>query len=118
MTDMEQHLREAFRAGEAAGRDAVVNDRGEFADTSDVLERNPTEDPENAFRRGLQQGAGEIYHALEKAGALPDQLRRRLRDFVYHDLFLFRYPRRRRKLGRHIVRDHPPRLVIDQRDVR
>ena len=94
--------------------DAVLaqDDRDEFVAVWTGMDRNPDEHPEQAFRRGLQQGAADVYHALEKAQLLDERTLKKLNHFVYWKLFWFRYAKRRR-FCRHIVRDRPPRLEIN-----
>jgi hypothetical protein len=51
------------------------------ADTID--ERSAHEHPEQAYRRGYQQGANEVYRALKEADALPPRLSEKLRHFIH-----------------------------------
>ena len=90
----------------------LSDDRDEFAEVLTGLERNPNEHPEQAFRRGLQQGAAEIFHALQKAQLLDERTLKKLSNFAYGELWRFRHAKRR-QLCRHIGRDRPPRLKIN-----
>jgi hypothetical protein len=78
--------------------------RAEFA-ASPILERNPFEDPEAAYRRGYQQGAHAVMKALP-----PGELRQQVKNFV-NKIGEWRYAKRRR-FGRHVVQDRPPTLEI------
>jgi hypothetical protein len=91
--------------------------RGEYArDDSDdpgYCSRNPHENPEQAYRRGVQQGAHRVLVALEEAHALNQMTLKKLQHFVGITLFDFRYPYRKgRRLGRRLGRDDPPWLVL------
>jgi len=92
--------------------------RGEI-DWSDhnhrYFDRNRREDPEQAFRRGMQQGAHRVYHAIEEAGVLDEKTLRRIAHYYGIELFNWRYAKRRR-LGRRLNRDCAPWL--DLRDKR
>jgi hypothetical protein len=82
----------------------------EFAsDASD--ERNACEHPEQAYRRGYQQGAHEVYQALKEADVLPPRLDEKLRRFIYRRIYRWRFESRRR-LRRHIRKDVAPRFKM------
>jgi hypothetical protein len=74
------------------------------------------EHPEQAFRRGMQQGAHRIYKALEQAGVLDAQTLKRIRHYYGIVLFDWRYAKKRR-LGRRLNVDDAPWLVLPKADV-
>jgi hypothetical protein len=86
------------------------NARGEFCSGDPHMERNENEHPEQSYRRGFQQGSGEVFHALERAGLLDERTLRVLRDFVYGPVARWRFNSRRR-LKRHRLHDAAPTLA-------
>ncbi len=98
---------------EAEARDGIIpdHDREEFSYADNSMTRNDLEHPEQAYRRGFQQGAGAVYHALKKANLLSERLRERLSDFVYWKVYWWRFGKRRR-LERNLCKDAAPRLEL------
>jgi hypothetical protein len=73
------------------------------------MRRSDQERPEQAYRRGVQQGAYFILEALEaNRGRVDHKLLANIRRYVGHTLFRWRYGSRR--LRRHIRLDDPPRM--------
>jgi hypothetical protein len=101
---------ELYVLHEMAGMDAASLHREEFAHCSDVTERNELEHPEQAYRRGYQQGAHAVANPLIKAGLLDPEIQRAVKQFVYHRIFDWRYAKQRR-LGRHLNKDSAPELI-------
>jgi hypothetical protein len=86
--------------------------RGEFGPPEDPdLERNANEHPEQAYRRGYQQGAHAVLDPLRKAKLLDHWTQRKLENFVYWKIFDWRYAKRRR-LSRHICKDRAPTIDL------
>jgi hypothetical protein len=78
-----------------------------------MMARNSFETPEQAFRRGMQQGAHRVLDALQKAGGVDAELLKQISNYVGITLFDFRYPYRKgRRLGRCIVCDEAPWLEL------
>jgi transposase InsO family protein len=92
--------------------DEFERTRGEFKhdgkNRKDRMERSDQEHPEQAYRRGVQQGA---YFVLEVLEAAPDSINVDLlldiHQYVQIDLARWRYNSRR--LHRRLGRDDPPR---------
>jgi hypothetical protein len=82
--------------------------RGEFnLDGND--ERSDQEHPEQAYRRGVQQGAYFVLQALEAdPSSIDRKLLRDIKRYVESTLARWRYGPRR--LGRQMRRDDPPRV--------
>jgi len=91
--------------------DEFERTQGEFKHGGeDCMERSDQEHPEQAYRRGVQHGAYFILEALDAArGSVNRKLLANIRRYVDHTLARWRYNSRR--LGRHIRRDDPPRLI-------
>jgi hypothetical protein len=85
--------------------------RDEFSIASPALERSVNEHPEQAYRRGYQQGAYAIVKALKETGAIEGRILAVIEDHVNLKLANWRYSRTRR-LKRNIIRDDPPALQI------
>ena len=86
----------------------------EFVADGPEMERHAGEHPEVAYRRGYQQGSAHILHVLEKAGALPPELRALLDEHLLK-IVKWRYPRGdRRRLRRHMRNDAAPELNLDR----
>jgi hypothetical protein len=85
--------------------------RGEFKhDGKARMERSDLEHPEQAYRRGVQQGAYFVLEALEAdCGSVDRKLLSNITRYVERTLASWRYNSRR--LRRHIKRDDPPRLI-------
>lgn len=96
---------------EAEPRDHILasREREEFSFDDDWRVRNDLENPEQAYRRGYQQGAGAVYHALDEAHLLSERLRVRLHNFVYGPVKRWRFMQR---LGRHLIKDAAPKLKL------
>ena len=77
-------------------------------------DRNPFEHPERAFRRAFQQGAHRVLDALQEARVLDPDIERRVYDYVYDDLYHWRYAKRR-GLGRRLNVDCAPWLDLSPR---
>jgi hypothetical protein len=86
----------------------------EFVVDGPIMERHAGEHPELAYRRGYQQGSAHILHVLEKAGALPPELRALLDEHLLK-IAKWRYPSGdRRRLRRHMRDDAAPELSLDR----
>src|SRR5262249_48555220 len=85
--------------------------RGEFRhDGEDRIERSDQEHPEQAYRRGVQQGAYFVLEALEAdRGSVDRKLLADITRYVERTLARWRYSSLR--LRRRIHRDDPPRLI-------
>jgi hypothetical protein len=87
-------------------------------DYSNFFERNPFEHPEQAFRRGMQQGAHRVVHALEEAGVLDAYTLKRLQRYYGVELAWWRFGLGRYRpyrLGRRLRRDDAPWLDLKRR---
>src|SRR5262245_32218778 len=95
--------------------DEFERTRGEFKHGGkDCMERSDQEHPEQAYRRGLQQGAHFILEMLEaNLGSIDGDLLVDIHSYVQIDLARWRYNSRR--LHRRLGRDDPPRLRDDRR---
>jgi hypothetical protein len=93
--------------------DEFERTRGEFKhDGEGCIERSDKEHPEQAYRRGVQQGAYFILEALEAdRGSVDRKLLADVSRYVERTLARWRYNSRR--LHRRLGRDDPPRLSSD-----
>ena len=91
--------------------DEFERTRGEFKhDGEGCIERSDQEHPEQAYRRGVQQGAYFVLEALETdRGSVDRKLLADISRYVESTLARWRYNSRR--LHRHIKRDDPPKLI-------
>jgi hypothetical protein len=106
---LDDKLDAAYRAGVQAGLESVESERGEFRDGE--ADRNSFEHPEQAFRRGYQQGAISVLDPLRRTGLLTGRVLRAVERFIFGEIFNWRYAKRRR-LQRSISKDRPPRLEM------
>jgi hypothetical protein len=86
------------------------NSRAEFHHSDPPLERSDSEHPEASYRRGFQQGSFAVVDALEKAELISGSLLEKLKRFG-EKVYEWRFTSRR-KLKRHIVKDHAPLLDL------
>jgi hypothetical protein len=87
-------------------------DRGEFADADcdhHPSRRNSDEHPEQAYRRGYQQGAHAIAEAMRAAELLDERVLKTIDDYI-SVLGLWRFGKR--ALKRELARDRAPRLIL------
>jgi hypothetical protein len=113
--------------------DEFERTRGEFKHgDEDHMERSDQEHPEQAYRRGVQQGAYFVLEALENAdqvlwncGSIHDfrpvdpKLLVRIRRYVGTALGNWRYAAPSRRLRRRYPLDEPPRMVgLDRQHLR
>jgi hypothetical protein len=85
-------------------------ERGEFAYGDPRLTRNSDEHPEQAYRRGYQQGAHAVLRGLREANVFDERMLQQLREFVAR-ICDWRYARRR-TLERHVLKDRAPMLEL------
>jgi hypothetical protein len=84
-----------------------MSDRGEFSNDDPPNRRNDNEHPEQAYRRGYQQGAGAVLVGLRSIGTVDESVLEQVKEFVA-TIYFWRYGKNR--LRRDTRRDEAPRM--------
>jgi hypothetical protein len=111
---MQKHINaDGCRRSTPIVNEDVERDRAEFdTDYRYPTRRNADEHPEQAYRRGYQQGAHAVLVGLREAEALDPRVLEEIDSFI-GVVGLWRYGRR--ALKRELIRDRAPRLTLRRR---